>query len=134
MFTTPHYAPPVAQNGRERTVAQNGRDRSIRRDRSSSLLSHIEDRLRFLQHNKYWPSVVSVCKFVLHFVVVMVILYCGALVFAHLEGEVEEEESLGSLGKVAFSASLSSVWRGKPVLLLILVCLSRFGFGSQTTN
>ena len=53
-------------------------DRSPFRTFRRSMRHHSTD-------NKYWNPFVDAFKFIIHFVVVMLLLYCSALVFARLE-------------------------------------------------
>ena len=39
----------------------------------------------YLKRNNYWQPLVNTLKFLLHFLVVMALMYCGAVIFAHLE-------------------------------------------------
>ena len=46
-------------------------------------------RISFLKKHGYWNPLINTVKFLLHFIVVMVLLFCGAMVFARFEDPLE---------------------------------------------
>ena len=52
---------------------------------AGNIISQCQQKMKVLKKKPYWGPFVKSVKFSVHFMVVMVILYCGACVFARLE-------------------------------------------------
>ena len=64
--------------------------------------------ISFLKTHGYWNPLINTVKFLLHFIVVMVLLFCGAMVFARFEDPLENDHQVENNTKNIINTSVDS--------------------------